>query len=227
VTQSVLLCVPKAFAFRTLYSLHLKFPYNFNFASLLRSEARNEITMPPPKNPRPRTVPKSFRLDEAALIAVDKEAAAQNVTPNALVNQLLRQFAEFDRYARRINTVKLSSSVFRGILSAAETEKLIEVAKTAGSSIPQAFVTAKSGKMDVESVLDHVRSLATYAHLYEYSESVDSRVHVATLIHDYGLNWSIFLVHYVTAMFELIGISPKVEMSDRSVIITLSPSKQM
>ena len=200
---------------------HVRFPYNFNFTTLLKSKARNESTMPASKNPRPKTIPKSFRLDEAALIAVDKEAAAQNVTPNTLVNQLLKQFAEFDRYARRINTVKLSSSVFRGILSAVETEKLIEVAKTAGSSIPQAFVTAKSGKMDIESVLDHVRSLATYAHLYEYSETVDSRAHVATLIHDYGLNWSIFLVHYVTAMFELLGISPKVEMSDRSVIFTL------
>jgi len=173
------------------------------------------------KTPRPKTIPKSFRLEEAALIAVDKEATAQNVTPNTLVNQLLKQFAEFDRYARRISTVKLSSSVFRGILSAAETEKLIEVAKTAGSSIPQAFVTAKSGRMDIESVLDHVRALAGYAHLYEYSENIDSNVHVGTLIHDYGLNWSIFLVHYITAMFELIGISPKVEMSDRSVIFTL------
>jgi len=155
------------------------------------------------------------------LIAVDKEAAAQNVTPNTLVNQLLKQFAEFDRYAKRINTIKLSSSVFRGMLSAVDTEKIIEVAKAAGSSIPQAFVTAKTGKMDLVSLLDHVRSLATYAHLCEYSESVDSHAHVVTLIHDYGLNWSIFLVHYVTAMFELIGISPKVEMSDRSVSFTL------
>ena len=197
---------------------------NFNFPQLLRVELRNETIMSAYKTPKSKTIPKSFRLDEAALIAVDKEATAQSVTPNTLVNQLLKQFAEFDRYARRISTVKLSSSVFRGILSAVETEKLIEVAKTAGSSIPQAFVTAKSGRMNIESVLDHVRALATYAHLYEYSENVDAKIHVGTLIHDYGLNWSIFLVHYITAMFQLIDISPKVEMSDRSVIFTL-PSK--
>lgn len=180
--------------------------------------------MPAPKNPRPKTVPKSFRLDESSLIAVEKEAVAQSVSPNTLVNQILKQFSEFDRFARRINTVKLSSSIFRGMLSAVETDKLIEVAKTAGSSIPQAFVTSKSGKVDVESLLDHVRSLAAYAHLCEFSETVDSHAHVATLIHDFGLNWSIFLVHYVTAMFEQIGISPTVEMSDRSVTFTL-PNK--
>jgi len=177
--------------------------------------------MPAPRIPRAKTAAKSFRLDEAALVAVEREAVSQNVTPNTLVNQLLKQFAEFDRFARRINTIKLTSSIFRDLLATTNTDGVIGVAKTAGSSIPQAFVAAKSGKADIVSLMDHVRSLATYAHLYEYSESVDSRSFVATLIHDFGLNWSIFLVHYFTAMFEQIGVSPDVEMSDRSVIFTL------
>jgi hypothetical protein len=155
------------------------------------------------------------------MIAVEKEAAAQRVSPNTLVNQILTQFSEFERFARKINTVKPSSFVFRGILEAAETEKIIEVAKTAGSSIPQAFVTAKSGRVDIESLLDHLRTLSQYAHLYEYSENLDSLERVATLVHDFGLKWSIFLVHYITAMFEQAGVSAKLEMSDRSVILTL------
>ncbi len=177
--------------------------------------------MSPRAAKKSRTVPKSFRIDESALLAVEAEAASQNVSPNTLVNQILRQFAEFDRFARKINTVKLSSATFRGLLSAAEIDKIIEVAKAAGSSIPQAFATAKSGKVDLESLIDHVRSLATYAHVVEFSETVDAQGHVVTLIHDFGLNWSIFLVHYLTAMFAQIGLSPKLEMSDRSVIFTL------
>lgn len=179
--------------------------------------------MPPPRRTKKsRTVPKSFRIDEAALLAVEAEAASQSVSPNTLVNQILKQFAEFDRFARKINTVKVSSATFRGLLSAGEVDKIIEVAKAAGSSIPQAFATAKNGKVDRESLIDHVRSLATYAHLCEVSETIDAQGHVVTLIHDFGLNWSIFLVHYITAMFAQIGASPKVEMSDRSVIFTLA-----
>lgn len=178
--------------------------------------------MPAPKIPRPKTIPKSFRLDQSALMAVDKEAAAQNVTPNTLVNQLLKQYAEFDRFAKRVNTVRLSSSIFTGLLSSIEAEKMVEIAKASGSSIPQAYATAKTGKVTVESLLDHVRSLAAYAHLFEYSETVESHSHVATLIHDFGLKWSIFLVHYVTSMFEQVGIAPKVEMSDRSVTFALT-----
>ncbi|MGD0423944.1 MAG: hypothetical protein ABSA92_10870 [Candidatus Bathyarchaeia archaeon] len=176
--------------------------------------------MSAPKKPRSRTVPKSFRIDESASIAVEEEAASQNVSSNTLVNQILKQFSEFDRFAKRINTVKLSSSVFRDLLSEVDSEKVIEIAKSAGSSIPQAFATTKSGKVDVESLVDHIRCLAAYAHLCEFSETVDHD-RLLTLVHDFGLNWSIFLVHYVNAMFEQIGFSPKVEMSDRSVTFTL------
>src|SRR5208282_3166412 len=99
--------------------------------------------LPASKNPRAKTVPKSFRIDESAIIAVEKEAIAQKVSPNTLVNQILSQFSEFERFAKKINTVEPSSFVFRGILEAADVDKMIQVAKTAGSSIPQAFVTAK------------------------------------------------------------------------------------
>ena len=177
--------------------------------------------MPTPKHPRPKTIPKSFRIDESAAIAVEKEAISQNVSPNTLVNQLLKQFSEFDRFARRINTVKLSGSIFRGLLSEVDSEKVIEVARTAGSSIPQAFAATKRGKVDVESLIDHIRSLAMYAHLCEFNETADPHGPLFTLVHDFGLNWSIFLVHYVSAMFEQIGIAPNVEMSDRSVTFTL------
>jgi hypothetical protein len=178
--------------------------------------------LPPTKKPRPRTAPKSFRVDESALIAIEKEATTLQVSSNTLVNQILVQFSEFERFAKKMNTVKLSSLVFRGILEAAEIDKIIEVAKAAGSSIPQAFVTAKNERVDVDSLLDHLRSLSVYAHLYEYNENLDPREHVATIVHEFGLKWSIFLVHYITAMFEQLGVSPKLEMSDRSVILTLT-----
>ena len=171
-----------------------------------------------------KTVPKSFRIDESALRAVEAEAASLSVSPNTLVNQILKQFAEFDRFARKINTVKISSAPFRGLLSAADVSQLIEVAKSAGSSIPQAYVTAKQGKVNFDALIGHVRSLATYAQLFEFSETLDSHNHTVTLIHDYGLNWSIFLVHYITAMFAQIGLRPKLEMSDRSVIFTTPTS---
>ena len=175
----------------------------------------------PPKAGKTRTVPKSFRVDEPALQAIENDAETQNVSLNTLVNQIFKQYADYDRFARKINTVKLSSSTFRGMLLSLDTEKLIEVAKASGSGVPQALATAKSGRVDMKALLDHMRYLATYAHLCEMSETVDSQGQNVSLIHDFGLNWSIFLVHYVTAMFGLIGITPKIEMSDRSVSVTI------
>ena len=69
------------------------------------------------------------------------------MSPNTLVNQILKQFPEFDRASRKIATVKVSSAPFSSALLAAQVDKVIEVVKTAGSSIPQAFATAKNGMM--------------------------------------------------------------------------------
>ena len=174
----------------------------------------------PSKAGKPRTVPKSFRVDEPALQAIEKDAESQNVSVNTLVNQIFKQYADYDRFARKISTVKLSSSTFRGLLSTLDAEKVIEVAKASGSGVSQALATAKSGRVDMEALLDHLRYLAAYAHLCEMSETSGPQGHNLTLIHDFGLIWSIFLVHYVTAMFGLIGVAPKIEMSDRSVSLT-------
>ena len=164
-----------------------------------------------------RTVPKSFRIDESALLAVEAEAVSQNVSPNTLVNQILKQYAEFDRFARKINSVNLSSSTFHALISSLEKDKLIEVAKTSGSSMPQAFVLAKAGKVELRSLLDFMKFLGRYANLFEFNETPDKNGRIITLIHRYGLNWSIFLVHYMTAMFEQVRITPTVEMTDKSV----------
>jgi hypothetical protein len=175
---------------------------------------------------RSKTVPKSFRVDESAMKATEVEAASLNVSPNTLVNQILTQYAEFDRFARKIKTVKISSMPFREILSAADLDQLIDVAKTAGSSIPQASATAKSGRADLVGFVGHIRSLASYAQLFEFSETLDLHGRVMTPIHDLGLNWSIFLVHYLTEILAQMGFSPKIEMSDRSVIVML-PETEM
>ena len=174
-----------------------------------------------PRKPRAKTISKSFRIDEAASEALEREATALNVSTNTLVNQILKEFADFERFARRVNTLKVSSSIFRSFLEQMESDKIIEIAETAGSSIPQTFAISKSGRVGTESLLDYVRSSAMYAHLFEFNETDDGQRRLITLVHDFGLNWSIFLVHYLTAMFQQIGISPKLEMSDRSVTFTL------
>jgi len=179
--------------------------------------------MPTPRVPKKsKTVPKSFRIDEPALEAVEAEASSQNVSPNTLVNQILKQYSEFDRIAHKLNSVTLSSSTFHAIISSLEKDKIIETAKSAGSSIPQAFALTKFGKVEVQSLVDFIQTLGRYANLFEFSETLDNNGRVITLIHRYGLNWSIFLVHYLTAMLEQIGISPVIEMTDKSVSYRIS-----
>ncbi|MGA2783417.1 MAG: hypothetical protein ABSF09_01780 [Candidatus Bathyarchaeia archaeon] len=62
--------------------------------------------MPTSKSPRCKTVPKSLRIDESALIAIDKEAVVENVSSNTLENQILKQFSYIRIYLKNYHGEK-------------------------------------------------------------------------------------------------------------------------
>ena len=74
------------------------------------------------------------------------------------------------------------------------------------------FVYAEDAIADFVRGLDRADAVAVYTFSRNLSRA-------AGLTREHG---SIFLVHYISAMLEQIGVSPKLEMSDRSVIFTLS-----
>jgi hypothetical protein len=57
-----------------------------------------------------KTVTRSFRIDEAALGALEEEAGRRNVSVNTFLNQQILSFANFDRFFMRLGLVKLSAN---------------------------------------------------------------------------------------------------------------------
>ncbi len=68
---------------------------------------------------RPKTTTASFRLDESALGVLQEDARKQNISVNALINQLVLACANYDRPMKSINSrtnrkffARLSPAVF-------------------------------------------------------------------------------------------------------------------
>jgi hypothetical protein len=166
---------------------------------------------------KPRTATASFRLDESALEALQEDAKKQNVSVNTLLNQLVLTYANYDRPMKRFQMVKLPASTFRYILQGAKDETIIEAGKSAGSDVPKTYIVAKWGELTVEKALEFLKSMSDHAKLFEYSEVVhDGRVGV-TLSHNFGAKGSLFLQHYVQAMFAAMDKSPKFSPDENAV----------
>ena len=167
-----------------------------------------------------RTIAKSFRVNEKALEALQEEAKRQSISVNTLVNQLLLDFSEFGRFLQRVNALKLSRKTFSEILNSAPEDGLVKAAHTAGKGAPIALIASKYGRVTVNTVLDYIRDLSSYANLFEYSEKNENERRTVTLMHELGSKWSTFLAHYIGEAFATSGIQPKVRTSDRAVIFT-------
>jgi len=76
-----------------------------------------------------KTVTRSFRINESAFLALEEEAKKRNISLNAVVNQLILSYANFDRYFQRLGMLKMSKVTFRKILKAAADKEIVELAR--------------------------------------------------------------------------------------------------
>ncbi len=164
-----------------------------------------------------KTVPKSFRINEKALFAIQEEAKRQNLSVNTLVNQLLLDYSEFGRLVQRMNALRVSRQTFSEILKATTDDGMIKAGQVAGKSAPSALITSKSGEVTLNTVLEYIRDLSAYANLFEYGEKNEMGRTTITLVHELGLKWSLFIANYLIEAFRAAGIQPKFSTSDRAV----------
>ncbi len=158
---------------------------------------------------KPKTATASFRLDEAALNAIQEDARKQNVSVNTLLNQLVLTYANYDRPMKRFHMVKLPSSTFKHLLEAATNETVADAGDSTGRDVPKTYIRAKWGDLTVENALSYLKITADYTNLFEYSEVARSGKINVTLSHDFGAKGSLFLQRYVQAIFEPMGRPPK------------------
>lgn len=59
-----------------------------------------------------KSVIRTFRVDEAALEIIEKDAQEKKISTNTLVNQLLLAYANFDRFMEQFPMIKTSTDVF-------------------------------------------------------------------------------------------------------------------
>jgi histone H3/H4 len=162
-----------------------------------------------------KTVTISFRVSESALRALQEDSKKQNVSLNTLANQMFVTYADYDRFLQKFHMVKLSTPTLKRIMNAATDDAIIEAGRSAGSSLPQSFMLAKTGETSVANALEYLRSMGAHANLFDYSEVVHEGKTSVTLSHDLGNKGTLFLTHYVESIFENLDKKLKVrELSD-------------
>lgn len=169
-----------------------------------------------------RTATRAFRIDESALERMQEDARELGVSLNTLVNQLFLAYANYDHYARKLRTIKMTSGAFRSIIRESSDALLTEASRHIARNEHVSLIMEKYGELTLGGALDLLRCLATYAKWFEYSEVSHGGRTTITLTHQFGSKGSVFLSSYVEALFEeVVGIHTKLRLTESSVIFTL------
>jgi hypothetical protein len=140
---------------------------------------------------------------------------------NTLLNQLLLTYANYDRPMNRFQMLKMPGSTFRHVLEGSQDETVAEAGRLAGSDVPKTFILAKWGRLTKENSLNYLKTMSTYAKLFDYSEVLNEGTLSVTLSHNFGAKGTVFLLAYVKAMFALVDIQPKFSPDENAVVFEL------
>jgi hypothetical protein len=166
---------------------------------------------------RGRTAIRSFRVDEAALEVIEKEAKTRSVSVNTLVNQMLVSFVNFDRYLEPLSMVKISSDCFRDLLEAASDEEVFKAGSRTGMNTMRSVILERRGMIDLESILDHLKTMSEYAKIFRYSETSNNGKRTITLIHKWGKKGSVYYSGVMSSTLGMVGVKAKILTADNFV----------
>jgi hypothetical protein len=94
-----------------------------------------------------------------------EEARSETLSLNTLVNQLLVNHAQFGRYLKRMNNLRLSRQTFTELINPLSEDLIIKAGQNAGNTAPQTLIAAIDGEMTVTNVIGLMHSLIRYQKL--------------------------------------------------------------
>jgi len=168
-----------------------------------------------------RTVTRAFRISEAVNGILNEKARKQQVSVNSLVNKQLASFAYFEKYYRKVDMIKISSAMLTYLLQVSSEKEIVEAARMAGADVPKTVILSRSGKVSLEGVLEFIWMTARYGNWYEYSDVDHDGRKTITLVHRFGPKGSLFVMHFLRAVFASAKLDPEISFTEHSVTVYL------
>lgn len=170
------------------------------------------------KPARTRTV--SFRIPEHIIKGIEKEAKTQLVSTNALINQILLQYENWDKFENRMEMYPIPKESLQHILTNLDELQRGELVDIIYNSIRDWTLIAKK-KFDIHSCLE---VLENYCRMVGVSveDTVSSGLHSFIIRHNLGRNASMLICELARKIFwDIVKIKVDTNLTNTTVIVKL------
>lgn len=175
----------------------------------------------------------TFRLDSTVIEEIQTEANNREISLNVLVNQILKRYAEWDRYENKIGMMPVPKVILSSLI-----DKAISIARSSGIKdvenyrdgiIKQAAELAFSLMKDSVLFMKKQYNLWVVLSILEEYMKVSgikadhkiegSRKHVFIIQHELGENWSLFTKELLALIFEkLANVTAEINVTANTTV---------
>ncbi|MEM2759613.1 MAG: hypothetical protein QXU32_06810 [Nitrososphaerales archaeon] len=167
----------------------------------------------------------TFRIDSSIVDELQREADAKEVSLNVLVNQILKRYADWDKYENKLKIMPVPKSILSSLM-----DRAVSIAKDNGIKDIEPYRTAivkQAAEIAFDIMKDSVLFMkksynlwTVLAVLQDYMKvsgiSADHMIrgnkHVFVIQHELGENWSLFTKELLEIIFERLA-KVKIETS--------------
>jgi hypothetical protein len=175
----------------------------------------------------------TFRLDSKVIDDLQTEADNREISLNVLVNQVLKRYAEWDRYENKIGMMPVPRMILSNLI-----DKSISIAKSSGikdvdryrdeiikEAAELAFTLMKDSVLFMKKqynlwvVLSVLEEYMKVSGIKSDHKLEGSRKHVFIIQHELGENWSLFTKDLLALIFEkLANVKAEISVTPNTTI---------
>jgi hypothetical protein len=144
----------------------------------------------------------TFRIDQKYEEALRELAKERRISLNTLANQIFGNFVEFEVFAQKFGTVRMSSDTFRRIIDTMDEKEIIEVAIRGGSQEAKEFILFKWKELNLQNVVDFIRMYFDFCGYGRCDlEQTEGKITVS-VHHDFQKKGSLYLKHFLESLIQ-------------------------
>ena len=175
----------------------------------------------------------TFRLDSRVIDDLQTEATNREVSLNVLVNQILKRYAEWDRYENKIGMMPVPKVILSDLIDKAidlakrskikdidhyRDEIIKQAAKSAFTLMKDSVLLMKK-QYNLWVVLSVLEEYMKVSGIKSDHQIEGSRKHVFVIQHELGENWSLFTKQLLSLIFEnLANVKAEINVTPNTTV---------
>jgi hypothetical protein len=134
----------------------------------------------------------TFRIDGDIIDKLDSQAQKREITLNRFVNQILKNFLEWDMLQSQAGMIPIAKPVLSEVFCKMDQQEVINLANQVGKKTMHDTILYMKQKIDVVSFLSWLETWLKKNSTSGFSHTKENDTDICIMKHDLGENWSLY-----------------------------------